>query len=69
MGFDVVLEPLRAASKLSEFGRSNTKTLITGSKIKLSLLLSLIFYYNIGQRLEDSGSATNGRSETKMHAH
>ena len=27
-GFDVVLEPLKAASKLSEFGCSNTKTLI-----------------------------------------
>ena len=68
-GFDVVLEPPKAASKPSEFGCSNTKTLITGSKIKLSLLLSLTFYYNIGQRLEDSGTTTNGRPETKMHAH
>ena len=31
-GFDAVLEPLKAASKLSKFGCSNTKTPIINSK-------------------------------------
>ena len=31
-GFDVVLEPPKAASKPSEFGCSNTKTLIIGGE-------------------------------------
>ena len=35
MGFDVVLEPPKAASKLSEFGCSNTKTPIIASKCTL----------------------------------
>ena len=34
-GFDVVLEPLKAASKLSKFGYSNTKTLIITSNITI----------------------------------